>query len=189
MAYARKSAAVDCLRSLAVALFLLAAAACSVEPRRPVSAPEERAAPLGVAETATDRTLRESAVRGDSLSPPARAARTAASLVGSPYRYGGSGPDAFDCSGLVWYAYAQAGVRVPRTSVEQFRATRPVPLAAARPGDLLFFRLRNKVSHVGIYLGNSEFVHAPSHGGSVEVESLGNRYFERHLVRAGRLDP
>ncbi len=63
-----------------------------------------------------------------------------------------------------------------------------MPLVDARPGDLVFFRLEDKVSHVGIYLGHLQFVHAPSHGGSVEVESLENRYYERHLVGARRLD-
>jgi cell wall-associated NlpC family hydrolase len=180
VAYLGNSGTADWLKRFGLISLLLAVAACSTESRR-AAATAERGEPLS--------SMREQrAPPVEVLSRPARAAATAASLVGAPYRYGGSGPDAFDCSGLVYYSYAQAGVRVPRTSVELFRATKPVPLAAARPGDLLFFRLEHKVSHVGIYLGQSEFVHAPSHGGTVEVENLGNHYYERHLVRAGRLE-
>jgi len=142
-----------------IAMLLIALAGCSAEPRRTADS-----------------------------SPAARAAAAAIHQVGAPYQYGGAGPNGFDCSGLVYYSFRKAGVRVPRTSADQFHAARPVPLDDARPGDLVFFRLENKVSHVGIYLGNRRFVHAPSHGGSVEVESLENRYYERHLVRAGRLD-
>ena len=189
MAYPRNSGTADWLKTLGIAFFLLGSAACSVQPQRASAAPERRAQPPLAAASAATQAIPDPAAPSATLSLPARAAQTAAGLVGSPYRYGGSGPDVFDCSGLVYYSYAQAGARVPRTSVEQFRATRPVPLDAARPGDLLFFRLQHKVSHVGIYLGKSQFVHAPSHGGSVEIESLGNRYFERHLVRVGRLDP
>ena len=155
---------------LTIALIVCAGAGCSMNPQRANPSAAYREVPLAA------------------IAPPARAAATAVGLVGTPYRYGGTGPDGFDCSGLVYYAFGQAGVRVPRTSLELLRATRSVPLDAAGPGDLLFFRFRDKVSHVGIYLGNREFVHAPSHGGAVEVESLENPYYERHLLRAGRLD-
>ena len=114
------------------------------------------------------------------------AARTASSLVGSPYRYGGHSPDGFDCSGLVYYAYRAAGLSVPRTSTQQFRAATPIPITAARAGDLLFFRYERKVSHVGIYLGDQRFVHAPSSGKAVSVANLTDAHYREHFVGAGR---
>ena len=112
---------------------------------------------------------------------------TAMSAVGSPYRYGGDGPTAFDCSGLVVYSYQAAGVKVPRTSALQFKASTPISIEEARPGDLLFFSYSNKVSHVGIYLGNQQFVHAPSSGGHVSVQSLEQAHYRDHFVGVGRL--
>jgi len=165
---------------LAGAAALITLTGCANEPRRTVDAlrpvdslvtPSREAAPVPIR-----------------MSPAEVAAAKARTFVGTPYRYGGTGPDGFDCSGLVYYSFLQAGVRVPRTSADQYRATRSVPLSDAHAGDLVFFRLEDKVSHVGIYLGNAKFVHAPSHGGTVRIESLDNEYFSRHLVRAGRLD-
>jgi len=112
---------------------------------------------------------------------------TATSLVGSPYRFGGRGPNAFDCSGLVYYSYQAAGVEVPRTSAQQFSASTPIGIDEARPGDLLFFHYSRKVSHVGIYLGDQQFVHAPSTGGRVSVESLQQAHYRDRFVGAGRL--
>jgi len=173
---------------LGIAALLIAIAGCSADPRRAVDSPGSGQS-MTVVEPAAAAGARESADQSAGpMSPAARAAAAAIHQVGAPYQYGGAGPGGFDCSGLVYYSFRKAGVRVPRTSADQFHAARPVPLDDARPGDLVFFRLEKKVSHVGIYLGNRRFVHAPSHGGSVEVESLENRYYERHLVRAGRLD-
>lgn len=109
--------------------------------------------------------------------------------VGAPYRFGGRGPDQFDCSGLVYYAYGQAGIPVPRTSMQQFKATQAISVDEARPGDLLFFSYEKKVSHVAIYLGNRQFVHAPATGYSVSFASLDDGDYLDHLVRAGRLFP
>jgi cell wall-associated NlpC family hydrolase len=117
----------------------------------------------------------------------ARAAAAAQRMVGTPYRYGGESPEGFDCSGLVYYSYGRAGAAVPRTSREQFRASRPLTLQDARAGDLVFFRIGGKVSHVGIYLGDSRFVHAPATGKRVQIASLRSGYYQRHFIRAGRL--
>jgi cell wall-associated NlpC family hydrolase len=116
----------------------------------------------------------------------AEAASTASRMVGVPYRYGGKTPDGFDCSGLVYFAYHDAGLNIPRTSREQLEATRPIALNDAKPGDLLFFRKRRAVSHVGVYLGNDRFVHAPSTGRAVSIETLDDPYYQSHFVRAGR---
>ena len=82
-------------------------------------------------------------------------ADVAMGMVGTRYRYGGTDPiEGFDCSGLVYYAYGQAGYGVPRTSRELFRAARKISVGEADPGDLMFFQDQTKLSHVGIYLGD-----------------------------------
>jgi cell wall-associated NlpC family hydrolase len=112
---------------------------------------------------------------------------TARQMLGTPYRYGGSSPSGFDCSGLVSYAYRSVGIRVPRTSSEQFRQAQRVPLQNLQPGDLLFFRLSPpKISHVAIYDRDGRFIHAPSSGKRVSYASLDNPYWRQHLVGAGR---
>lgn len=104
-----------------------------------------------------------------------RAAALADRLIGAPYRYGGSSPDGFDCSGLVVYVYRELGIALPRTAAEQ-RATLPrVPAQALAPGDLVFFS--SPEDHVGIYLGGGEFVHAPGQGRGVERARLDSPYF------------
>ena len=117
-------------------------------------------------------------------------ADVAMGMVGTRYRYGGTDPiDGFDCSGLVYYAYGQAGYRVPRTSQELFRAARKISVGDADPGDLMFFQDQTKLSHVGIYLGDGLFVHAPATGQNVAVGSLDMPYYQEHLVAVGRLLP
>jgi cell wall-associated NlpC family hydrolase len=117
----------------------------------------------------------------------AAALLAAQSRIGTPYRYGGSGPEAFDCSGLVAYAYQQAGVAVPRTAAQQYALARPVPREELRPGDLVFFRLSGRsVSHVGIYAGDGQFVHAPQTGGLVRTASLDEEWYRERYAGAGR---
>jgi cell wall-associated NlpC family hydrolase len=116
-----------------------------------------------------------------------RAAAAALRQVGVAYRYGGSSPAGFDCSGLVQYAYRQAGRKLPRTTGQLWDLARMVTYDDLEAGDLLFFRFDGKMSHVGIYVGDEQFVHAPSTGRSVSVESLDAEYYRRALMRAGRL--
>ena len=116
------------------------------------------------------------------------AARLALRMVGVPYRFGGNTPDGFDCSGLVQYSYAAAGWRLPRSVEGQIASTRPVFRSQARPGDLLFFHLNGTPnSHVGIYIGNGRFVHAPSTGKLVSTAHLSNAFWRRHLAGVRRL--
>jgi len=111
----------------------------------------------------------------------------AVSELGTPYRYGGSTPRGFDCSGLVYYAYYQTGIRVPRSTTAQYRHARPVALKNLQPGDLVFFRTAHRsISHVGIYAGNARFIHAPSRGRVVSYDSLNDPYWKQRLVAAGR---
>jgi cell wall-associated NlpC family hydrolase len=95
---------------------------------------------------------------------------TALAQVGDPYVWGAAGPNAFDCSGLVQYAYAAAGVSLPHSSRMQSTMGTPVSRAALQPGDLLFFY--SPVSHVGIYVGNGQMVHASTSGVPVKVASI-----------------
>jgi len=124
-----------------------------------------------------------------SADPGAAVLRIAESQIGAPYRYGGAGPDAFDCSGLVSYSFRQLGVAVPRTAAQQFAAATPVDRRDLQPGDLVFFRLAGReVSHVGIYAGSARFVHAPQRGGHVRMASLDDDVFRRGWAGAGRFD-
>jgi murein DD-endopeptidase len=117
-----------------------------------------------------------------------RAASSASQMVGKPYRYGGASPAGFDCSGLIAFSYQQAGVSLPRSTAEQRRASQRVKLAELKRGDLLFFDERGrKASHVGIYLGERRFVHAPSSGKSVRNDTLDSPYWKKSLSEVRRL--
>ncbi|MEU6085926.1 NlpC/P60 family protein [Streptomyces sp. NPDC047085] len=104
-------------------------------------------------------------------------ARTAAALaaarsaLGRPYVWGASGPSGFDCSGLMQWSYAHAGIHLPRTSQEQRFAGRQVPLSEARPGDLVVYR--SDASHVGMYVGHGQVIHAPYPGAPVRYDPVG----------------
>ncbi len=115
--------------------------------------------------------------------------QTAASHIGTKYVWGGSSPSTgFDCSGLVQHSLAQgANVRVPRTAAEQYAAAVKVSNGQATRGDLVFFRTRgNSVSHVGIYLGNGKFLHAPRKGKTVTTSTISG-YWEERLIGFGRI--
>lgn len=111
-------------------------------------------------------------------------------LVGTPYRYGGNTPESgFDCSGLVNYVYRQMlDLRLPRTSRELAQVQGP-KIAEDRlaPADLVFFGSRGNVSHVGIYVGEGRFVHAPSTGGTVRLDMLDGPYWRDHYTGARRV--
>ena len=117
-----------------------------------------------------------------------RAADVALAQVGRPYRHGGSSPAGFDCSGLVRYSYASTGVSVSRDTRTLRTQASLIRVAQMRPGDLVFFDQEGKkYSHVGIYLGDGRFVHAPSSGGRVRVDRLDSDYWDRHFVEARRI--
>jgi len=112
---------------------------------------------------------------------------TALSLRGAPYRNGGSTPDGFDCSGFVQYVFELNGLAVPRATREQFRMGRSIDRDHLAPGDLVFFStVAPGASHVGIAIGNDEFVHAPSSRGVVRVERLSADYWRRRYIGARR---
>lgn len=108
--------------------------------------------------------------------------------VGRPYRYGGATPEGFDCSGLVQYVYAQAGLRLPRTTREQHARGERIDDDALEPGDLLFYRFESgRVDHVAIYLGDGQAVHAPANGRAVIVAAVDLPYWKKHFVDAVRV--
>jgi murein DD-endopeptidase len=109
-------------------------------------------------------------------------------MIGKPYKYAGNTPAGFDCSGLVNYSYGKAGVRMPRSTRAQRQSTLVVSARNLRAGDLLFFDQEGaKASHVGLYIGNGRFVHAPSTGGKVRVDSLKSEFWKKHFVDARRV--
>ena len=109
-------------------------------------------------------------------------------MLGTPYHYGGASPQGgFDCSGLIYYSFKQAGMNAPRTTQTLYRNAFTVDPKSLRQGDLLFFRIEGKVSHVGLYIGGNAFVHAPSSGKRVSYASLDNPYWHDRLIKAGRL--
>lgn len=117
-----------------------------------------------------------------------RVAVEAKSLVGSPYRYGGRGPKVFDCSGLTSYVYARHGYKLPRRAKDQMTSGRWVPKRRLKPGDLVFFKVSWYNSyHVGIFLGDGRFVHAPRTGKRVEVQRLDNGYYKKRYYTARRV--
>lgn len=108
----------------------------------------------------------------------------AMALVGTPYRYGGNTPHSgFDCSGLIGYVYRRAaGIAPPRTVREISRWGQPVGALHARAGDLVIFGSRGSASHAGVHIGQSRFVHAPSTGGTVRLDSFGQGYWAARLI-------
>jgi cell wall-associated NlpC family hydrolase len=111
-------------------------------------------------------------------------------MVGTMYRFGGAEPaTGFDCSGLVQYVYRQVtGVTLPRTAKSLSAVGQKIPLVTLQPGDLVFFNTRRfAFSHVGIYIGNNQFIHAPRTGERVEVSMIDSRYWQRHFNGARRL--
>ena len=129
-------------------------------------------------------TVPGTAVSGDAMTGPqlTAALRAAESRRGLPYTWGATGPAAFDCSGLVQWAFAQAGVSMPRVAADQARAGPAVPVSQLQPGDLLFYHTdptdRGYISHVAIYLGNGWMIQAPQPGMDVQVvpASFGSQF-------------
>lgn len=109
--------------------------------------------------------------------------RLAEQYLGVPYRPGGQSPSGFDCSGLTSFVYREAGYSIPRSASTQYTALRPVRVPQA--GDLVFFRTDgSSISHVGIYIGNYRFIHAPSSGKTVSIADLRLKYWQRSYAGA-----
>jgi cell wall-associated NlpC family hydrolase len=115
---------------------------------------------------------------------------TARAQAGVPYKWGGESPrEGFDCSGLTWWSYRQAGVTLPHIANDQYATGRPVAKGDIRAGDLVFFRLPKmpKNLHVGIATGRDSFIHSPREGGRVREDRLDSPYWTGKYVGARRV--
>jgi murein DD-endopeptidase len=119
----------------------------------------------------------------------AKAVVYAKEMLGKPYRSAGDSPaEGFDCSGLVKYSYARVGIAMPRDTQSQRRMSMLISMRGWREGDLLFFdQDGKKTSHVGLYLGKGRFIHAPSSGGKVRIDSVDAEFWKKHFVEARRV--
>jgi len=153
-----------------VSLACLLLAACSGPAPRPVAATGTIAQPsLPVSEQGNEVAL------------------YALGLIDTGYRFGGKNPEAgLDCSGMVSYIYGQAtNLKVRGSAFEIARNAKPIERGALRPGDLVFFNTSNRpFSHVGIYIGDARFVHAPSTNGKVRIDRLSDRYYAQRFEAA-----
>jgi cell wall-associated NlpC family hydrolase len=108
-------------------------------------------------------------------------------LIDTGYRFGGKNPEAgLDCSGMVTYIFGKAAsLQIKGSAADIARSGRPIARSSLRPGDLVFFNTRNaSFSHVGVYIGDDRFVHAPSTNGKVRIDQLGNRYYAQRFEAA-----
>ena len=154
-----------CLLALSVLLLPVAGGAAAIRPALPtVSNPARvgKAVPL----QPVPRPRPKAPTIGQ------RAVRIAAAELGVPYRYGGSSPSGFDCSGLIAYVYAKLGVRLPHNAAAQYSYGRSVDRGHLKPGDLVFF---HGLGHVGLYIGQGRMIHAPQSGERVSIQSLASR--------------
>lgn len=137
---------------------------------------------------APPRTASATAQTGSENTDVSSAADHALAMVGAPYRYGGVDPAGFDCSGLVHYSFRKIGIALPRDTRSLRRVGVEIALDNLAKGDLVFFDQEGKKSsHVGIYLGDGKFVHAPSTGGKVRADKIDLMYWRKHFNEARRI--
>ena len=117
--------------------------------------------------------------------------RFARNMMNKNYAYGGNDPSSgFDCSGLVYYAYKEAGISIPRTSGAQYKKSRKIELKNAQDADLVFFSTYAPgATHVGIYIGNGRFIHSPSVGKKVQIVDMENPYWKKNFYGAASFFP
>lgn len=112
--------------------------------------------------------------------------RTAQKYLGVPYKHGGASPQGFDCSGYVMFVYEKNGILLPRSVHRQYQAGHHIRKSQVKPGDLVFFKTsgRQRLSHVGIYMGGRRFIHAPSTGKKVSFADMGKPYWKKRYIGA-----
>ncbi|WP_136516389.1 C40 family peptidase [Geomonas edaphica] len=148
----------------------------------------EKAPAPSITKPAKPAKKKEEPVKRDRSDMGGIAARTAERFVGIPYRWGGDTVvDGMDCSGFVRAVYNLCGVNIPRTSREQYRVGDAVGREELKDGDLVFFGgSPDEINHVGIFVGNGRFVHAPRRGDDIKVSSMDESYFQKRFVGAKR---
>jgi cell wall-associated NlpC family hydrolase len=173
--------------------------ACSSAPRfRGRPSPVEPSAPSSPVPTATRVPPPTDVVQefpldgsGDSVATPDARGNEVVELaeqyLGAPYRSGGTTANGVDCSGLTFAVYRSVGVKLPRSSDDQARVGAPVTRDELAPGDLIFFGSSSNVSHVGIYAGDGEFIHASTRSRSVRFDRLDTKYFANRYLAARRV--
>jgi cell wall-associated NlpC family hydrolase len=167
------------IREVLAAALIVTLTACAAAPLEAGHPPDSQAAPL--------RQQPPIPAPDAARDPRSIMVDRALSMLGQPYRFGGAAPGGFDCSGLVAYAANGAGFRVPRTAAEQMSAGVPIARSEVQAGDLVFMHLAHKELHVGIALDEERFVHAPSSGGRVRIDSLAAGPYAKGYLRARRI--
>jgi len=166
-------------------------------------APAAHAAPEGLDNDALERLIRERTEHDGHSNSSSSARRSsgsqdeagdlimnAMSLIGLSYRFGGNSPtQGLDCSGFMQYIFKRSmGITLPRTSAEMATVGQQVDRANLKPGDMVFFGGGGRVSHVGMYIGNDRFIHAPRTGRDIEITSMNGTYWKNRYITARRVD-
>ena len=166
-------------------------------------APAAHAAPEGLDNDALERLIRERTEHDGHSNSSSSGRRSsgsqdeagdlimnAMSLIGLSYRFGGNSPtQGLDCSGFMQYIFKRSmGITLPRTSAEMATVGQQVDRANLKPGDMVFFGPGGRVSHVGMYIGNDRFIHAPRTGRDIEITSMNGNYWKSRYITARRVD-
>lgn len=166
-------------------------------------APAAHAAPEGLDNDALERLIRERTEHDGHSNSSSSSRRSsgsqdeagdlimnAMSLIGLSYRFGGNSPtQGLDCSGFMQYIFKRSmGITLPRTSAEMATVGQQVDRANLKPGDMVFFGSGGRVSHVGMYIGNDRFIHAPRTGRDIEITSMNGNYWKSRYITARRVD-
>ena len=165
--------------------------------------PAAHAAPEGLDNDALERLIRERTEHDGHSNSSSSGRRSsgsqdeagdlimnAMSLIGLSYRFGGNSPtQGLDCSGFMQYIFKRSmGITLPRTSAEMATVGQQVDRANLKPGDMVFFGSGGRVSHVGMYIGNDRFIHAPRTGRDIEITSMNGNYWKSCYITARRVD-
>ena len=141
----------------------------------------------GSANNSSSSSSGESSSSSNNSSIGGKLVSKAKSKLGCKYVWGATGPNTFDCSGLTYWCHKQIGISIPRTSLEQSRSGKSVSKSDLQAGDLVFFKTTSApVGHVGMYVGNGQFIHAPNSKSVVKIDSLSSSYYSKRYVNARR---